>query len=253
MIKRSIIIKNIIFYGIILAIWQSIYQLNIFPPLILPSPLNVGESFISLIISNTLPIAIGISFARLLIGFIIAVLLGFVLGYSMAKFKSVKETIGSLVLGLQSIPSVAWVPLAIIWFGLNDMGIIFVIITSTIFSVAMSTYSGITNVSPLYIKAATNMGAKGFTLLYTVILPAALPHLITGLRNAWSFAWRGLISAEMLFAFLGIGFILVAARNVYNMAEVITVMLTIMGIGLSIDTLLFARIERKIASRYGLL
>ncbi|RMF29012.1 MAG: ABC transporter permease [Candidatus Nitrosothermus koennekii] len=249
---RSSIIKKLIFYAIIVIIWHSIYLADVVPELILPSPFQVGESLGLLIINGTLPYAIGTSFIRLLIGFIIAISIGFALGYYMAKYKTVYDTLGSLVLGLQSIPSMAWVPIGLIWFGINDMGIIFVIIASTIFSVAMSTYTGIKNVPPIYIKAATNMGAKGFTLLYEVVLPAALPYLISGLRQAWSFAWRGLISAEMLFALLGVGFLLIAARNIYDMAQVIAIMLVIMGIGLAMDSLIFSRIERKIAARYGM-
>ncbi len=244
--------KKIIFYAIIVGVWHSVYLSNIVPELILPSPLQVAESLGLLIINGTLPFAIGTSFIRLLIGFIIAISIGFALGYYMAKYKSIYDTLGSLVLGLQSIPSMAWVPIGIIWFGLNDMGIIFVIIASTIFSVAMSTYTGIKNVPPIYVKAASNMGAKGFTLLYEVVLPAALPYLISGLRQAWSFAWRGLISAEMLFALLGVGFLLIAARNVYDMAQVIAIMLVIMAIGLAMDSLVFSRIERKVSERYGL-
>ncbi len=244
--------KKILFYAIIVIVWYSIYLSNIVPELILPSPLQVAESLGLLITNGTLPFAIGTSFVRLLIGFIVAISIGFTLGYYMARYKSIYDTLGSLVLGLQSIPSMAWVPIGIIWFGLNDMGIIFVIIASTIFSVAMSTYTGIKNVPPIYIKAASNMGAKGLILLYEVILPAALPYLISGLRQAWSFAWRGLISAEMLFALLGVGFLLIAARNLYDMAQVIAIMLVIMAIGLAMDSLVFSRIERKIAERYGL-
>jgi NitT/TauT family transport system permease protein len=244
--------KKILFYAIIVIVWYSIYLSNIVPELILPSPLQVAESLGLLITNGTLPFAIGTSFVRLLIGFIVAISIGFTLGYYMARYKSIYDTLGSLVLGLQSIPSMAWVPIGIIWFGLNDMGIIFVIIASTIFSVAMSTYTGIKNVPPIYIKAASNMGAKDLTLLYEVVLPAALPYLISGLRQAWSFAWRGLISAEMLFALLGVGFLLIAARNLYDMAQVIAIMLVIMVIGLAMDSLVFSRIEKKIAERYGL-
>lgn len=244
--------KKIIFYVLIIGVWYGIYLTNIVPELILPSPFQVAESLGLLIINGTLPFAIGTSFIRLIIGFFIAVGIGFALGYYMAKYKFIYDTIGSLVLGLQSIPSMAWVPIGIIWFGLNDMGIIFVIIASTIFSVAMSTYTGIKNVPPIYIKAATNMGAKGLTLLYEVVLPAALPYLISGLRQAWSFAWRGLISAEMLFALLGVGFLLIAARNLYDMAQVIAIMFIIMAIGLATDSLVFSRVEKRIAERYGL-
>jgi NitT/TauT family transport system permease protein len=157
-----------------------------------------------------------------------------------------------LVLGLQSIPSIAWVPIGLIWLGLNDAGIIFVVVIGTIFSMAMSTYSGIRNIPPIYVRAARNMGAKGVSLLTNVIFPAALPHLVSGMRHAWGFAWRALINAEMLFLFLGLGFMLNIGREIFSMAHVAAVMIVIMAIGLTIDLLIFSKIERTVESRWGL-
>ncbi|MFQ5921049.1 MAG: ABC transporter permease, partial [Nitrososphaerales archaeon] len=136
--------------------------------------------------------------------------------------------------------------------GLNDAGILFVVVIGTIFSMAMSTYTAIRNVPPIYIKAARNMGAGGLSLLTGVIFPAALPYIVSGMRHAWSFAWRALINAEMLFAFLGLGFMLLVGRDLLNMAQVISVMIVIMAIGLIIDLLVFSKIEKTVEARYGL-
>lgn len=252
MIDTHLILKKVVFYVLILITWQLIYLSDLLPELVLPSPSQVGESMIIMIMNGSLAYALGTSFMRLAIGLVISVTIGFTLGYYMTKHRILYDTFGSLVLGLQSIPSIAWVPLSIIWFGINDMSIIFVIIASTIFSVIITTYTGIRNVPTLYIKAATNMGAKGFVLMYEVVIPAALPYLISGLRQAWSFAWRGLISAEMLITILGLGFLLITARNVYDMPQVISVMIIIMTIGLVVDGFIFSRIENKVATRYGI-
>ena len=119
-----------------------------------------------------------------------------------------------LVVGLQSFPSVAWVPFAILLIGLNDFGILFVVIMSSVFSVMMSTYSGIRNIPPLYIRASRNMGAKGFSLFRFVMIPAATPSLLVGIKQAWSFAWHALIGAEILIApSVGLGHILLVGRE----------------------------------------
>ena len=170
----------------------------------------------------------------------------------MARVETVNQTIGSLVLGLQSIPSVAWVPLAILWFGLSDAGIIFVTAVGAIFAVTINVYTGVKNIDPSYIEAARNMGAKGSHLITTVLIPAAFPYMITGFKQGWAFAWRGVIGAELLFSFLGLGFLLNVGRQLNDVSQVIAMMLVIMGIGILIDGFVFKRLEDKVMSRWGL-
>ncbi|MFQ5940758.1 MAG: ABC transporter permease [Nitrososphaerales archaeon] len=244
--------KRLIFYAAIVGVWQAIYMTEVLPEMLFPSPLQVIDTFVETASSGALPFAVGTSLLRLFVGFVIAVAGGIAIGLYMAKYRTVHETLGSLVLGLQSIPSIAWVPIGFIWFGLNDAGIIFVVVIGTIFSMAMSTYSAIRNIPPIYLRAARNMGAKGISLLANVVFPAALPHLVSGMRHAWSFAWRALINAEMLFLFFGLGFMLNIGRELFSMAQVISIMIVIMSIGLTIDLLLFSRIERTVESKWGL-
>jgi NitT/TauT family transport system permease protein len=225
---------------------------GVFDETILPSPVRVIETLAYTASTGALPYAIGVSMYRLTVGFIIAVGAGFATGFYMAKYRTVNETVGSTVLGLQSIPSIAWVPVGLIWFGFNDGGIIFVVIIGTVFAMAISTYTGIRNIPPIYIKAARNMGAKGFSLLANVVFPAALPHLVSGMRHGWGFAWRALINAEMLFAFLGLGFLLQVGRDLLDMAQVISVMIVIMAIGLVTDLLLFSKVEKAVEKKWGI-
>ncbi|MGI0082928.1 MAG: ABC transporter permease, partial [Nitrosopumilaceae archaeon] len=149
-------------------------------------------------------------------------------------------------------PSVAWVPLALLWFGLNDSGIIFVTVASSLFAVTINTYSGMKNIPTSYIAAARNMGASGAQLITHVMLPAAFPYLTAGFKQGWAFAWRGVIGAEIIFSFLGLGFLLNVGRELNDISQVMAVMFVIMIIGILIDGLVFKKIERKVMSRWGL-
>jgi len=195
---------------------------------------------------------IGTSILRLLVGLGIAIGGGVILGIFMARVEVVNQTIGSLVLGLQSIPSVAWVPLGILWFGLTDAGIIFVTAIGAIFAVTINTYTGVKNINPNFIEAARNMGAKGTQLVTAVLIPAAFPYMISGFKQGWAFAWRGVIGAELLFSFLGLGFLLNVGRQLNDVSQVIAIMLVIMFIGVLIDGVIFKRLEDKVMSRWGL-
>ena len=250
--KANLFGKKILFYIAIIIVWQAIDSAGIWPDNIFPSPIEVGEDLIYRISDGSLFYGIGTSMWRLILGLAIAIGGGMILGIFMARVETVNQTIGSLVLGLQSIPSVAWVPLAILWFGLTDAGIIFVTAIGAIFAVTINVYTGVKNIDPSYIEAARNMGAKGSQLITTVLIPAAFPYMITGFKQGWAFAWRGVIGAELLFSFLGLGFLLNVGRQLNDVSQVIAMMLVIMGIGILIDGFVFKRIEDKVMSRWGL-
>ncbi len=244
--------KKIVFYVILIAIWQVVAESNIWPNEIFPSPLEVAEDLAYSAADGSLFYGIGTSMLRLIVGLAIAISGGIVLGIFMARIETVNQTIGSLVLGLQSIPSIAWVPLALIWFGISDAGIIFVTAIGAIFAVTINTYTGVKNIDPHYVEAARNMGAKGSQLITNVLIPAAFPYMISGFKQGWAFAWRGVIGAEILFSFLGLGFLLNVGRQTIDVSQVIAVMLVIMTIGVVVDTFVFKRIENKVMSRWGL-
>ena len=201
LMKPNLLGKKIAFYVLIVVIWQGIDSAEIWPDNIFPSPIDVGEDLLYGISDGSLFYGIATSMWRLVIGLAIAISGGMLLGIFMARVETVNQTIGSLVLGLQSIPSVAWVPLAILWFGLSDYGIIFVTAIGAIFAVTINTYTGVKNIDPSFIEAAKNMGAKGSQLVTTILIPAAFPYMITGFKQGWAFAWRGVIGAELLFHF----------------------------------------------------
>lgn len=244
--------KKVAFYVVLIAVWQAVAMSELWPDNIFPSPYQVVEDLVFMASDGSLFHGMGTSLFRLVSGFLIAALGGLVLGIFMARVKIVDQTIGSLVLGLQSIPSVAWVPLAILWFGLTDEGIIFVTAIGAIFAVTINTSSGIQNINPHYIEAARNMGANGRDMVIRLLIPAAFPYVISGFKQGWAFAWRGVIGAELLFSFLGLGFLLNVGRQLNDVSQIIAIMILIMGIGIGIDGFVFKKVEDRVMSRWGL-
>lgn len=236
-----------------IAIWEAIYLLGIFPTVSLPSPSQVAQSLVDLITEGTLIYSTGVTLLRLFTAFIISIIIGVGVGLAMVKFTYFGKTMNSFAVGLQSFPSIAWVPFAILLIGLNDSGILFVVIMSSVFSIMISTYSGIRNIPPIYLRSAANMGARGLSLFRHVMLPAATPSLIIGVRQAWSFAWHAVVGAEMLITTLvGLGYILSVGREFSNMPQIIATMIVIFIIGLIFDRAVFSKVEEKVRDRWGL-
>jgi NitT/TauT family transport system permease protein len=247
------LLSIVTFLIVFLIIWQIVYSLEIWPPVSLPSPAMVAQSFADLVSDGTLIESIAVSLWRLFIGFVISVVIGGSVGLVMVRFKQFGKTMSSFALGLQSFPSIAWVPFAILLIGFNDLGILFVIVMNSVFSIMNSTYGGIRNIPPIYIHAARNMGANGFLLFRHVMIPAAAPSLIMGLRQTWSFAWHALIGAEMLITTgLGLGYILSIGREFSNMSQIIATMIVIFVIGLLFDRFVFSKLEEKVRQKWGL-
>jgi NitT/TauT family transport system permease protein len=243
----------VVFISVFLVLWQLVYLSEIFPKLSLPSPLTVGQTIIELLLDFTLIKGTAITLWRLFLGFLLSLTIGLITGLIMIKFQQFGKTMSSFAVGLQSFPSIAWIPFAILLIGFNDLGILFVVVMSSVFSVMLSTYSGLRNVPPIYIRAARNMGGKGISLFRHVLIPAATPTLIIGMRQAWSFAWHALIGAEMLITTLvGLGYILSVGREFSNMSQIIATMIVIFTIGLIFDRVVFMKIEEKIRDRWGL-
>ena len=252
-IDVSSLADTALFLAAFVGVWQLVFLIGIFPAISLPSPLMVGESFLELAQSMTLFTSIAMTIYRLAIGFSISIVIGIAVGLVMVRFTGFGKTMASFAIGLQSFPSVAWVPFAILLIGLNDAGILFVVVMSSIFSVMMSTYSGMRNVPTIYIRAAKNMGAKGFHLFRHLMIPAATPALITGTKQAWSFAWHALIGAEILMAAsIGIGHILLIGREFQAMNQIIASMITIFALGMLFDRIIFMKIEEKVREKWGL-
>ena len=245
-------VARILFYAGLIAAWQVAADADIWPGEVFPSPYEAAEDLAYGAADGSLFYGIGTSMWRLLAGLSIAIAGGIALGVLMARVRIVNDTIGSLVLGLQSIPSVAWVPLGLIWYGPFDAGIIFVTAIGAVFAVTINTYTGVRNIDPHYVEAARNMGARGGQLVASVLLPAAFPYMISGFKQGWAFAWRGVIGAELLFSYLGLGSLLNVGRFTNDVSQVIAVMIVIMAIGVVVDGVVFRRLEDRVMSRWGL-
>lgn len=226
--------------------------LDLWKPYTFPSPVSVFMTIKSLFGDKSLIIAIVASLKRLVIGYSISVIIGTIVGLLMVRFKYFDENFRSLILGFQTLPSLVWLPFAILWYGLNESAIIFVIAVGSVFAISLAVESGIKNINPLYLKAAKTMGANGLRLYWNITAPAALPNVITGLKEGWSFAWRSLIAGEMLTATVGLGQILMVGREMSDISQVVAVMLVILILGLVIDKLIFGKIEDAIRFKWGL-
>ncbi|GAB64023.1 ABC transporter permease component [Candidatus Jettenia caeni] len=189
---------------------------------------------------------------RIAIGYGISIVIGVLLGLLIGRIRIFEETLGSLISGLQTLPTICWLPLALLWFGLNDKAIIFLVAMGAVLSITIATDAGIKSVPPLYIRAAKTMGARGLNLYFEVILPAALPYIITGMKQGWSFAWRSLMAGELLIVCLGLGHLLMIGRELNDMSQVIAVMIVIIIIGILVDRLFFVKMEKHIRERWGL-
>lgn len=234
------------------AIWQGIYSLQLWPPFLFPSPREVLGTLRTGILDSSLPLAVMASFRRLLTGYALAVICGAFLGLALAKWRWFQETAGFLILGLQAVPSIVWLPLSLLWFGLNDRAIIFVVVVGALWTMVISVESGIKGVPPALVRAGRTMGYSGGELLFKVVFPASFPRIITGLRLAWAFAWRSLMAGELIGSGEGLGQVLMIGRNLGDMSLVIAVMVIIGAIGAAIDTLIFQPAERRVLEKWGL-
>jgi sulfonate transport system permease protein len=242
-----------LFLAAFVGVWQLAFLLGIWPESSLPSPATVAGAIGTLTANYSLPIGIGITLLRLVAGFAVSIGIGVAVGLAMVKFRGFGKTMSSFAIGLLTFPSIAWVPFAILLVGFNDLGILFVVVMASVFSVMITTYSSIRNIPPIYLRAASNMGAKGFALFRHVMIPAATPSLILGIRQAWSFAWHALIGAEILITTLyGLGHVLNIGREFGFMEDVIATMITIFVIGIVFDRILFAKVEERVRARWGL-
>jgi NitT/TauT family transport system permease protein len=239
--------------AIVWGIWQLLYWTEWRPHYALPSPDEAVRSIfdnwdvISTAIRNTL--------SRAVYGYALALVIGTTIGALVARNKVLRAAIGSMITGLQTMPSVAWFPAALLLFGLNESAIIFVVVMGAAPSIANGLINGIDNISPVLLRAGRILGARRFTAFRTVILPAAMPSFIGGLKQGWAFAWRSLLAGELIVLIPGkfsLGQQLDNARQLADAPGLYGMMIVIFVIGVLVDTFVFGFAERKIRKRYGL-
>ncbi|MBP7866106.1 MAG: ABC transporter permease [Acidobacteria bacterium] len=239
------------FFGGLVLLWHGLHAARIWDPVLFPSPLQVAQSFWTGFANGSYPAAAAASLQRLLLGYALSVTGGVPLGLLLGRVRWADATIGSLALGLQAIPSICWLPLAILWFGLGEEGMLFVVVMGSLMALTLSVRDGVRAIPPLYLRAARMLGAGARQAYLHVVLPASLPAVVTGAKMGWSFAWRSLMAAELLYVDTGLGALLTTGRELHDMPQVVAVMGVIMLLGLLADRLVFGYLERKIQERWG--
>ena len=243
-----------LFFTALIGAWQWACAREIWSPVLVPSPVAVAQYLWSGLLDFSLAEATWVTMKRLLLGYFVGLLAGVPLGLLTARFRFLHDTLGVLALGLQGLPSVCWVPLALLWFGQTEAAMLFVVVMGTLWSVVLAAESGVRNVNPLYVRAARTMGSRGLHLWLMVILPASLPFIVSGMKQGWAFAWRSLMAAEIFVTIItgfGVGHLLHYGRELHAMEQVIGIMLVIVFIGLAADKVLFSPWENWLHRRWG--
>jgi NitT/TauT family transport system permease protein len=235
----------------VLLLWQAVSSLALLPSYVFPSPAQVGGRLVQLAVDGSLWPSVKASLVRMVLGFSISAALGLLLGLAMGMSETVSSCLRSVFLGLQTLPSAAWVPISLLVFGLSDTAIYFVIVMSSTTAMAIATADGISHIPPVLLRAAQTLGTTRRAMSTRVVLPAALPSIVTGIKLGWTLGWHGVVSAELIKSSVGLGFLLHAGRELNDAAQVIGIMIVTVLIGLILDRLLFAAVERRVRARWG--
>ena len=242
--------------GVVLAVWQILVLTGWKPHHVLPPPIEVGQRLVENLTDSSLLIAIGTTMRRIGVGFGLALLIGSLIGIAIVRWSVLRTAIASLITGLQTMPSIAWFPLAILLFGATEEAMMFVVILGAAPSVANGLIAGVDHVPRVLLRAGKVLGAKGVDAYRFVVLPAALPSFIGGLKQAWAFAWRSLLAGELLVIIAqqpALGVRLQLSRELADARGLLATMIVILVIGILVDALLFGRLDKAIRQRWGLL
>jgi NitT/TauT family transport system permease protein len=240
--------------GAIVALWAALFATGLWDKIVLPSPSSVWDALWShLGGSDGLLALAGRSLLRLFASLVVSIVIGTGIGLAMAASKVVQRSVGSLMVGLQALPSISWLPLAILWFGPTVKAILFVVVVGAVPAIAVATASSVRLVPPMLVRAGRTLGASGVELYGKVVLPAAVPGYVAGLQQAWAIAWRALMAAELVVTGArGLGHLIVQAGDEFDTPLVLATMIVIMLCGIAVD-FLFTVIDRRVRRRRGLL
>ncbi|WP_326609989.1 ABC transporter permease [Streptomyces scopuliridis] len=259
-LRRTLVQKvlpPVVAIALVLVVWQLLVWAEVTDDYKLPSPGAVWAEVSDAWAQGTLLGYIWTSVSRGLLGFLLALVIGTPLGLLVARVKFVRAAIGPILSGLQSLPSVAWVPPAVIWLGLNDSMMYAVILLGAVPSIANGLVSGVDQVPPLFLRAGRTLGATGLRGTWHIVMPAALPGYLAGLKQGWAFSWRSLMAAEIIASSpdlgVGLGQLLENGRTVGSMPMVFLAIFLILIVGIAIDLLIFSPLERRVLRGRGLL
>ncbi len=255
-LRRSVL-PPVLFVLALIASWQLYVVLAQPRPDIVPAPADVVAALGDAWTSGRLPTAIATSLERGVLGFAIAALVATPIGLLLAEVGVLRRAVGPIISGLQVLPSVAWVPAAILWFGLTDATAYFVVLMGAIPSIVNGLIAGVSQVPPQLRRIGTVLGARGPQLALLVVLPAALPGYVAGLKQGWAFSWRSLMAAEIITVGgtmgFGLGTLLDTSRQLADISAVLATIVVILVIGILVELVVFAPFERRLLRRRGLL
>lgn len=235
------------------VVWQLLSSLNIWPPVLFPSPLQVFQAFVADLRSGVLLVNLGVSLKSLGLGFLVGAAIAVPLGYLMGLNRASRDFFDPLVNLLQAIPGLAWIPFAILWFGLGQGAVTFIIVMSVFFPVLHNLLTGIRTVQPVLIEAVQTLGARRMDVIAHVIFPATLPNLMTGVRLGIAFGFRSLVGGEMIASTDGIGYAIFNAQQYFQSARIVVGMLAIGITWLIMDRFILRPIEVRTTMRWGLM
>ncbi|WP_371798877.1 ABC transporter permease [Streptomyces sp. NBC_01707] len=243
--------------ALVLIVWQILIWAKVTDDYKLPSPSQVWDEVSNAWAQGTLLGYIWTSISRGLFGFLLALVIGTPLGLLVARVKVVRAAIGPVLSGLQSLPSVAWVPPAVLWLGLDDRMMYAVILLGAVPSIANGLVAGVDQIPPLHLRAGQTLGATGLRGTWHIVLPASLPGYLAGLKQGWAFSWRSLMAAEIIASSpdlgVGLGQLLEQGRETSSMSMVFLAIFLILIVGIAIDLLIFSPLERWVLRSRGLL
>jgi NitT/TauT family transport system permease protein len=235
------------------AIYEGFARSGIFPAVLLPTLPTVARTLAAVLADGTMLLHAFYTLERVLIGCGLAVLVGLPLGILMARFRPVENFVLPLASALMPIPSLAWVPVFILWFGLGGTVTILIVFYAALFPMLLNTWSGVRSVNPLWLRAASAMGADEHALFWKVIIPGASPFIITGLRQAFLRSWIAVVGAEMLAASdWGLGWVIFDAKEFLNADVMLAALVVIGAIGFAFERLVFGSLERATVLRWGM-
>lgn len=251
-LASSPLVQRLVFLFVLLVIWQLIANAKLYPSYLLPGPEEVLKTFVWGFSEADFLMVIFESLRRVIVGYIAAVIIGTLAGLAVARYSWLDNTIGASLTALQAIPSVAWVPLALLWFGISEAAVLFIVILEAFIPAALGVRSGVMNIPREIIRAAQCLGAKYLDLYVRVIFPAIIPQLVSSLRLSWAFAWRALIAGELFVSGLGIGQQLELGRSLADMSQVIAMILIVAVLGYISDNLFFRSLESYVRRSWGM-
>lgn len=251
------LLSPLIAIAVIILIWQIVFWMQLQPDYVLPGPLQVLDALTAQAEQDLLWQSVFNSIRRAAQGFIISIIVATPIGLALGFYPKLRAIFGPILTGLQQLPSVAWVPAAIIWFGLSDATIFTVVLLGAVPSIANGLLAGMDQIPPIYLRAGQVMGAKGFGRTWRIVLPAAWPGYLAGLEQGWAFAWRSLMAAELIAVSPalgpGLGQMLDTGRSLGDMALILGAIAMIMAVGILIERLIFSPLRQRTLRNRGLI